>query len=128
MCERERENLQIFYRIQAGRPRPLRQGRKPYAGLPPPGVHRGDGLFGALVVRQAEDSLHGAYEVDSPDHVLMLHDWIHGSTNDEFLGFQHSKSMGVANTILLNGKGRDLHAEVRRWGKTAILSAISDGL
>ncbi|XP_027212523.2 uncharacterized protein [Penaeus vannamei] len=75
------------------------------------GVHRGDGLFGALVVRQAEDSLHGAYEVDSPDHVLMLHDWIHGSTNDEFLGFQHSKSMGVANTILLNGKGRDLHAE-----------------
>ncbi|XP_047501209.1 laccase-1-like [Penaeus chinensis] len=75
------------------------------------GVHRGDGLFGAFVVRQAEDGLHGAYEVDSPDHVLILHDWFHGSTNSEFLGFQHSKSLGVANNILLNGKGRDLHAK-----------------
>ncbi|XP_042890220.1 oxidoreductase OpS5-like [Penaeus japonicus] len=73
------------------------------------GVHRGDGLFGAFVVRQPEDGLHGAYDVD--DHVLILHDWFHGSTNSEFLGYQHSTSMGVANTILMNGKGRNLHAQ-----------------
>ena len=41
-------------------------------------MHPGEGVFGALVVREAEHLLEGAYDVDR--NVFMLSDWTHVDT------------------------------------------------
>lgn len=77
------------------------------------GVYRAEGVFGAFIVRQAEDLLARAYEVDSDTHVLVLHDWIHKPALDKFAGLHHNTQDDYASTILINGKGRNSAAEVR---------------
>ncbi|XP_071552768.1 LOW QUALITY PROTEIN: uncharacterized protein [Panulirus ornatus] len=76
------------------------------------GVHRAEGVFGALVVRRAEDLHAGAYEVDSTSHVLVLHDWIHEPALDKFSGRHHNTRDDYASTILINGKGRNSAAKI----------------
>lgn len=38
------------------------------------GFHRGDGVFGAIIIRQPmlEDPNHGRFDYDLPQHVLMV--------------------------------------------------------
>ncbi|XP_042889082.1 laccase-like [Penaeus japonicus] len=75
------------------------------------GLHRAEGIFGAFVVRQPEDTLHAAYEIDSAQHVLVMHDWMHTSAMDKFLGRHHSVLDDYARAILVNGKGRNSAAK-----------------
>ncbi|KAK8727904.1 hypothetical protein OTU49_009512, partial [Cherax quadricarinatus] len=71
------------------------------------GVHRAEGVFGAFVVRQTQDLYLDTYDVDSPDHVLVLQDWLHKSALDKFSGRHHHTQDDFASAILINGKGRN---------------------
>ncbi|XP_027207469.2 uncharacterized protein [Penaeus vannamei] len=76
------------------------------------GLHRAEGIFGAFVVRQPEDPLLAAYEIDSPDHVIVMHDWTHMSAMNKFLGRHHSVLDDYARVVLVNGKGRNYAAKL----------------
>merc|ERR1711962_1577926 len=41
------------------------------------GLHRGDGVLGAMVVRRIEDQQAQYYDTDLLSHVLMVQDWTH---------------------------------------------------
>ncbi|XP_053649062.1 uncharacterized protein [Cherax quadricarinatus] len=71
------------------------------------GVHRAEGVFGAFVVRQTQDLYLDTYDVDSPDHVLVLQDWLHKSALEKFSGRHHHTQDDFASAILINGKGRN---------------------
>ncbi|XP_069163860.1 uncharacterized protein [Procambarus clarkii] len=70
------------------------------------GLHRGSGVFGPFVVREAEDQQASTYDVDSPEHVLVMFDWIHSSVSDLFFGRIHYTGDELASNILINAKGR----------------------
>ncbi|XP_068204136.1 uncharacterized protein [Palaemon carinicauda] len=75
------------------------------------GLHRSEGVFGALVVRQAEDPLNYLYDVDSLSHVLVLQDWGHVNAFDKFVGRYHSTLDDYAKGLLINGKGVNTAAQ-----------------
>nr|BCO16709.1 laccase [Chiromantes haematocheir] len=75
------------------------------------GLQRGSGIFGSLVVRQAEDPHRGLYDTDLPEHVVVLNDWIHTSIASKFLGRHHYTDDDYVRTILVNGKGRNSAAK-----------------
>ncbi|KAK4308758.1 hypothetical protein Pmani_019558 [Petrolisthes manimaculis] len=76
------------------------------------GLHRGSGVFGSMVVRQAEDPHLGSYHIDSPQHVLMLHDWGHVSILNKYMDRYFFTEDDFPNAILVNGKGRNSAAEL----------------
>lgn len=76
------------------------------------GLHRLEGVFGALVVRQAVDLQEETYDVDSMDHVLVLQDWLHETTFDKYFGRLQGAKDDYAIGILVNGKGRNTAAEL----------------
>ncbi|XP_050711720.1 uncharacterized protein LOC126995868 isoform X4 [Eriocheir sinensis] len=71
------------------------------------GLNRGEGVFGALVVRQAEDPHRNLYDTDLPDHVMVIHDWGHVPITSKFASRHHSTDDDFVRTILINGKGRN---------------------
>lgn len=76
------------------------------------GLHRASGVFGSIVVRQAEDPHRGLYDTDFPEHVIVLSDWGHTSVATQFSGRHHGQGDDYARTILVNGKGRNSAAEL----------------
>ena len=44
------------------------------------GIQRGDGIFGAIIVREKEDPNANMYNNDLPEHVILFNDWIGNST------------------------------------------------
>ncbi|KAK7083882.1 Mco1p [Halocaridina rubra] len=76
------------------------------------GLHRAEGVFGALVVRQAEDVQAETYDVDAFENVLVLQDWLHTTAFDKFMGRHQSTLDDYATTLLINGKGRNTAAEI----------------
>ncbi|KAK7475486.1 hypothetical protein BaRGS_00033242, partial [Batillaria attramentaria] len=52
------------------------------------GLYRGDGLFGPIVIRQtpSRDPHHALYDLDLPEHVIVVNDWPHQPVMDMFAG------------------------------------------
>jgi len=71
------------------------------------GVHRGDGVIGAMVVRRINDQHAHDYDTDLLSHVLVLQDWTHKSMVAKYTGRHHGGMDDYASTILINGKGRN---------------------
>lgn len=69
---------------------------------------RGDGVFGALIVRVplANDSFSDLFDYDLPEHTLIVTDWTHTSGLHKFVAHHHSSGDNKAENILVNGKGR----------------------
>ncbi|KAK7090336.1 uncharacterized protein [Littorina saxatilis] len=73
------------------------------------GLFRGDGLFGSIVVRQpkSRDLQHDLYDLDLPEHVLVMTDWSHRPVVDLYAVFFHSRKFESQSpdSILINGRG-----------------------
>ncbi|XP_050695782.1 uncharacterized protein LOC126985218 [Eriocheir sinensis] len=71
------------------------------------GFHRGDGVFGSLIVRQppAKDPNYDTFDYDLPEHVMLFHDWLHIPTEDKFLFRHHSGGDDFPESMLVNGLG-----------------------
>ena len=70
------------------------------------GIFRGDGLSGSLVIRQSShrDPLSDLYDLDLPDHVIVLTDWTHRPMIDLFASFYHGTDDQTPESILINGE------------------------
>jgi L-ascorbate oxidase len=66
-------------------------------------LQRGDGVFGALVVRQYEkDNAHKElYDFDVSQHIIVINDWINGTSVENF-----RISFNLATGLLINGRGQ----------------------
>nr|CAD7428601.1 unnamed protein product [Timema monikensis] len=65
-----------------------------------------DGLFGALIVRQADgkDPLRYLYDVDDKNYVVVVSDWSHGSGVQRIVSSRSSASS--SDMLLINGRGQ----------------------
>ncbi|KAJ8298424.1 hypothetical protein KUTeg_024955 [Tegillarca granosa] len=72
------------------------------------GVQRGDGLFGAFIVREPTDVHEGLYDFDLPEHVISINSWYNELTIEMFNSLYHTENISSLNpdSILINGKGR----------------------
>lgn len=77
------------------------------------GMQRGDGAFGALIIKQPiELDVHrGLYDVDSSDHHILLQDWDQVVGISMFNAHHHAKGINKPRSILINGKGRLVRRE-----------------
>ncbi|XP_071438592.1 uncharacterized protein [Hetaerina americana] len=77
------------------------------------GAESADGLFGALVVRQpfSKDPHRALYDVDDPDHVIVLAEWSRGFAlqrlADAHASTGDAGSPDLVDTLLINGRGED---------------------
>lgn len=73
-------------------------------------MQRGDGTFGALIIREPKSELpkqiQNLYDYDLLEHVMTAHDWDHKTGPDNFAAFHHSIEDNKPVNILINGKGR----------------------
>lgn len=76
------------------------------------GFHRGDGVYGALIVREpaVNDPNRDTFDYDLPEHVILMHDWLHLPTEDKFLFRHHSGGDDFPKSMLVNGRGPFQHA------------------
>lgn len=72
------------------------------------GMQRGDGAFGAMIVRAPkEDDPHAAlYDYDLSEHSVMIIDWGEVIGLQKFLCHHHAEGDNKPATILINGYGR----------------------
>ena len=74
------------------------------------GMQRGDGMFGSLIIRQPPvrepHFVHHLYDADLPEHVLIVHDWMHELTIQKFSSHHHAGDDNKAKSMLINGKCR----------------------
>ena len=73
---------------------------------------RGDGIFGALIVRQtrASDVSGHLYDHDLAEHVMVLNDWARHIFIDKYATFVHAHGSESVDAILVNGRGVDTNA------------------
>ncbi|KAL1465394.1 hypothetical protein WDU94_004972 [Cyamophila willieti] len=72
------------------------------------GSQRGDGAFGAFIIRKPltrEKHAH-LYDHDLPEHIMEITDWSHMLGIEMFNAHHHSDGDNKPPTILMNGKGR----------------------
>lgn len=76
------------------------------------GFQRGDGVYGAFIVREPDeyDPNRYTYDYDLPEHVILIHDWLHLPTQDKFLFRHHSGGDDFPKSMLVNGHGPHQHA------------------
>ncbi|XP_017757142.1 PREDICTED: laccase-4-like isoform X2 [Eufriesea mexicana] len=70
------------------------------------GFQRGDGVFGALIVR-APPKVNGhnhLYDID--EHTILISDWTHELGIDKFLSHHHADGNNKPPNLLINGLGR----------------------
>ncbi|XP_030377482.1 iron multicopper oxidase fer1 [Scaptodrosophila lebanonensis] len=72
------------------------------------GMQRGDGVFGALIIRKpkASEPHGGLYDFDLSEHVMVVQDWIHEPGVSIFANHHHSLGDNKPRTLLINGRGR----------------------
>lgn len=70
-------------------------------------MHRADGIFGAFVVRQADElePHFGLYEHDLPEHTILVNDWLGVMSESKFARHHHAGGDNTPKSILINGKG-----------------------
>ncbi|XP_045202825.2 uncharacterized protein LOC123556290 [Mercenaria mercenaria] len=84
------------------------------------GLQRSDGIFGAFIVRQADEfEPHlGLYEHDLPEHTVIVNDWLGELTENKFARHHHAGGDNRPKSILINGKG--VYKQVsKRHGNTS---------
>lgn len=70
------------------------------------GMQRGDGVFGALIVRNGEEPHENLYDFDMSEHIMVTNDWTHLSATSIFTAHHHGKGSNKPPNILINGKGK----------------------
>lgn len=70
------------------------------------GMQRGDGVFGALIVRKAGDEHENLYDFDISEHMLISNDWTHYTSTSVFTAHHHSNGDNKPPNILINGRGK----------------------
>lgn len=71
------------------------------------GMHRADGLFGAMIIRQSKqvDAQALLYDYDLPEHKVVLNDWTHQGHLSIYLDQHFRGTDDDPKSILINGKG-----------------------
>ncbi|KAL4235459.1 multicopper oxidase [Mactra antiquata] len=70
------------------------------------GLQRGDGIFGALVVRNiADTSVRRYYDQDLPEHTIIFQDWMDQFSSSKFALHHHGMSDNEPSSILIDGRG-----------------------
>ncbi|KAI8124068.1 hypothetical protein FF38_00170 [Lucilia cuprina] len=72
------------------------------------GMQRGDGVFGALIVKKPKiEEPHGhLYDFDLTEHKMIVQDWVHVPGISMFASHHHSNGDNKPLNLLINGKGR----------------------
>lgn len=72
------------------------------------GLHKLDGLYGSVVIRQApsKDPNSHLYDYDLTTHVMLLSDWLHEDAMERFPGRLAVNQGQDPDTLLINGKGQ----------------------
>ncbi|EEB19131.1 L-ascorbate oxidase, putative [Pediculus humanus corporis] len=72
------------------------------------GLHKLDGLYGSIVIRQApsKDPNSHLYDYDLTTHVMLLSDWLHEDALERFPGRLAVNQGQTPDTLLINGKGQ----------------------
>lgn len=70
------------------------------------GMQRGDGVFGALIVRKAVDVHENLYDFDMTEHILITIDWTHVTGVSKFTAHHHGSGDNKPSNILINGRGK----------------------
>uniref|UniRef100_A0A0C9RPZ9 ASO_0 protein n=1 Tax=Fopius arisanus TaxID=64838 RepID=A0A0C9RPZ9_9HYME len=72
------------------------------------GLHKPDGLEGAIIIRQPkiEDPNNEDFDDDHFDNVIFLNDWFHESAIDHWPGTTAHNVGQIPQNILVNGKGQ----------------------
>ena len=70
------------------------------------GGQRTDGLMGPLIVHpsQSRDPHRDLYDLDLPEHVIMMHDWLVEVVTNRFTSHHHQGGDNKPRNILINGK------------------------
>ena len=73
-----------------------------------PGLQKLDGIQGNLVVRtpKSVDRNGNTYDVDVPEHTLMVLDWMNTTAEERFPGLSRREVGQLPITFLLDGRGR----------------------
>ncbi|KAK3730124.1 hypothetical protein RRG08_030555 [Elysia crispata] len=71
-------------------------------------LQRSDGLFGSLVIRQPKgrDPHNALYDMDLPEHTIMLNDWSRRPSADSIVALFHRGDSAYPSGILVNGRAR----------------------
>ncbi|WAQ99184.1 LAC1-like protein [Mya arenaria] len=71
------------------------------------GLQRSDGLYGAFVIRQADEhEPHlGLYDEDLPGHTMIVNDWLVELAINRFANHHNSAGDNKPRSMLINGKG-----------------------
>lgn len=69
---------------------------------------RADGVFGSLIVRQSrsKDPHSSLYDMDLPEHVILVSDWIDQLGAAKFVAHHHDNGDNKASSMIINGRGR----------------------
>jgi L-ascorbate oxidase len=70
------------------------------------GMQRGDGVFGALIVRNPEELHENLYDFDMSEHIMISNDWTHLPATSIFTAHHHGKGSNKPPNILINGRGK----------------------
>lgn len=70
------------------------------------GMQRGDGVFGALIVRNYEEPHENLYDFDMSEHTIIINDWTHMTETAVFTAHHHGGGDNKPPNILINGKGK----------------------
>ncbi|KAL7635203.1 UNVERIFIED_CONTAM: hypothetical protein RMT77_014189 [Armadillidium vulgare] len=65
-----------------------------------------DGIFGTLIVRSRNNSQRHLYDVDDPEHTMMITDWMDALAVYKISIYSHNKLDAFPHNILINGMGR----------------------
>jgi hypothetical protein len=73
-----------------------------------PGLQKLDGIQGNLVIRtpKSTDRNGNTYDVDVPEHTLMILDWMNTTAEERFPGLSQREPGQMPITFLLEGRGR----------------------
>lgn len=70
------------------------------------GMQRGDGVYGALIVRNPEEPHENLYDFDMSEHILISIDWTHLPATSVFTAHHHGRGSNKPPNILINGRGK----------------------
>lgn len=70
------------------------------------GMQRGDGLFGAIIVRNHNEPHEKLYDFDLSEHTIITNDWTHMTGTAVFTAHHHGGGDNKPPNILINGRGK----------------------
>ena len=70
------------------------------------GMQRGDGVYGALIVKMDNDPQESFYDFDMSEHLVLTNDWTHMPATAVFTSHYHGRGDNKPGSILVNGRGK----------------------